>query len=397
MELGEHQLKAIEKMHNGCILVGGTGVGKSRTALVYYYLKVCHGKLRINGVGSHGVATTPRDLYIITTAKKRDDGDWISESIPFQIKSNIVVDSWNNIKKYKNVFGAFFIFDEQRVCGRGPWAKSFIRIASRNQWILLSATPGDKWEDYRAVFVANGFYRNLTDFNDRQLIFDRGFRNYPKVIGYQNPGLLIKQRRSILVTMNVERMTVPHKEWIICEYNKQLYSKIWKERWDPFDDNPIEETGKLFYLMRKAVNDDISRVRAVKKILKKHDRVIIFYNHSGELNQLRLLCSDCDILCKEWNGKKHDQLPTSDRWVYLCQYNAASEGWNCITTNAMIFYSLNYSYRTMVQSAGRIDRFNTPYKDLYYYYLRSNAPIDVSILKALKEKRDFNNSDYVHH
>ena len=396
MELGEHQLKAIEKMHNGCILVGGTGVGKSRTALAYYYLKVCHGKLRINGIGSHGVATTPRDLYIITTAKKRDDGDWISESIPFQIKSNIVVDSWNNIKKYKNVFGAFFIFDEQRVCGRGPWSKSFIRIASRNQWILLSATPGDKWEDYRAVFVANGFYRNITDFNDRQLIFDRGFRNYPKVIGYQNPGLLIKQRRSILVTMNVERMTVPHKEWIICEYNKQLYSKIWKERWDPFDDNPIEETGKLFYLIRKAVNDDISRVRAVKKILKKHDRVIIFYNHSGELNQLRLLCSDCDILCKEWNGKKHDKLPISDRWVYLCQYNAASEGWNCITTNAMIFYSLNYSYRTMVQSAGRIDRFNTPYKDLYYYYLRSNAPIDVSILKALKEKRDFNNSDYVH-
>lgn len=397
MELGEHQLKAIEEMHNGCILVGGTGVGKSRTALAYYYLKVCHGRLRINGIGSHGVAMTPRDLYIITTAKKRDDSDWIYEAIPFNIKSNITVDSWNNIKKYRNVSGAFFIFDEQRVCGKGPWAKSFIRIAYRNQWILLSATPGDKWEDYRAVFVANGFYRNMTDFNDQQLIFDGGFRNYPKVIGYRNKGLLIKQRRAVLVNMEVERMTVPHKEWIVCEYNKRLYSKVWKERWDPFEDNPIEETGKLFYLMRKVVNDDISRVRAVKKLLKKHNRVIIFYNHTGELNQLRMLCSDIDILCKEWNGHKHDPLPDAEKWVYLCQYNAASEGWNCITTNAMIFYSLNYSYKTMIQSAGRIDRLNTPYKDLYYYYLRSTAPIDLAILKALKEKRDFNNSEYVHH
>ena len=393
VELDAHQLDAIEKLKNGSILVGGTGSGKSRTALAYYYLKACQGQLRINGKGTHGAAKAPRDLYIITTAQKRDTGDWLDEAIPFCIKSPIVVDSWNNIQKYKNVTGAFFIFDEQRIKGKGPWAKTFIRIARRNQWILLSATPGDKWEDYMSVFIANGFYKDFTDFRQTHLVY-APFRNYPKVVGYFDKGLLIKHRRDIIVCMPLKRTTVPHKEWITCSYNRQLYLTVLKNRWNPFDNCPIEETGKLFYLLRKVVNEDQSRVAAVKKIFKKHKRLIVFYNHNGELDQLRLLCSDLGVECAERNGHNHDSVPVGKEWIYLCQYNAAAEAWNCITTNAIVFYSLNYSYSTMVQSAGRIDRLNTPYKDLYYYYLKSTSSIDRAIAQALKEKRDFNNSDF---
>jgi hypothetical protein len=44
----------------------------------------------------------------------------------------------------------------------------------------------------------------------------------------------------------------------------------------------------------------------------------------------------------------------------------------------------------MTQAAGRIDRLNTPFTDLYYYVFKSGAPIDQAIDRALRAKRNFN-------
>ena len=403
IKLAPHQIDALSKMHNGCILRGDVGSGKSRTALAYYYIRVCGGGIKINGEGSFGAMKTPRDLFIITTAKKRDDESWYDELAPFCITKlakdnpsnvNVTIDSWNNIKKYTNVIGALFIFDEQRLVGSGAWVKAFYKIAQKNQWILLSATPGDTWADYIPVFVANGFYKNKTQFNNAHAVFSR-YSKFPKIEYYINTGPLIKYRNQILVNMVDKREAVEHHIEVSCEYDKQLYRIVKKDRWNPYDKEPIAETGKLCYLERRVCNSHISRTEEVIRLLEENPKAIIFYNFDYELDALRLMCEFIHRPYKEWNGHKHEQVPEGDEWVYLVQYAAGCEAWNCITTNVIIFYSQNYSYKVMTQSAGRINRMNTPYKDLYYYHLRSYAPIDLAIKRALSLKKNFNEKSYL--
>lgn len=387
IELYDHQIKAVNELKNGSILCGGVGSGKSRTALAYY-IKACGGSLRINGEGKWGAMTSPRPLFIITTAKKRDSLEWKVECIPFYIKE-VTIDSWNNIKRYENKFGAFFIFDEQRVVGKGAWVKAFLKITKKNKWILLSATPGDTWSDYIPVFTANGFIKNKTEFYNNYCVFNPHTK-YPKIERYINTGYLVKCRREILVNMDFKRNTHPVHRSIIANYDKALYLKVFRERWDPFDDCPITETGKLCYLMRKVVNMDKSRAEEVRGLIKIHKKAIIFYNYDYELEILRRVGEEEGVIVKEWNGKNHDEVPSGGSWIYLVQYAAGCEGWNCVTTDTIIFYSQSYSYRMSVQAAGRIDRLNTPFTDLYYYHIKSMAPIDLAIARALSNKRNFN-------
>lgn len=378
VDLYPHQREAVCKMHNGCILVGGVGTGKSRTALAYYEA----------AVRSDDGSGPP--LYIITTARKRDTKDWENECNDFPFDPDMV-DSWNNIQKYNQVSGAFFIFDEQRLVGTGKWAKAFRQIAKRNQWILLSATPGDCWMDYANVFIANGFYRNLSDFRQQHVIYSR-FTKYPKIERYVGLGKLMQERREIVVNMPFAKKTNPHDEWISVPYDKDLVKLILSTRWDPYKDEPIQDAGGLCYVLRRAVNSDERRVDAVEKLLKTHPRAVIFYNFNYELDLLREMSERIDIVCHEWNGQKHEAIPDGDRWIYLVQYAAGAEGWNCVQTDTMIFYSMNYSYKCMAQSAGRIDRLNTPYVDLYYYHLYCRAGIDTAIRRAIHDKKDFNAS-----
>lgn len=399
MSLYPHQREAIRKLKNGSILCGGVGTGKSLTALAYYF------ETQGGGLEPFKEMTNPRDLYIITTARKRDTGEWEKEFIPFHIsakkeshtyENKVVIDSWNNIKKYVDVKGAFFIFDEQRVIGKGTWAKSFITISQSNNWILLTATPGDTWMDYVPVFIANGFYRNRTDFTMQHVVYAR-FSKYPKVEKYVNQGKLIKERNSILVQMKYEKPAEPHIIQEIADYPIPDYKLLFKMRWDFFDNKPIENAAELCFQARRIVNSDPSRIQKVIDIVRKANKVIVFYNYNYELDILKAAeyrdenGELCDIA--EWNGHVHQLIPESNHWVYLVQYTAGAEGWNCILTDTIIFYSQNYSYKTMVQASGRIDRLNTPYKDLYYYHLKSRSGIDLAIEKALSEKRNFNESE----
>ena len=396
--LRPYQVEAIEKLQNGSILCGGVGSGKSITAIVYYILRDCQGSIKLGGEGRFTKMKDPKDLYIITTAKKRDSHEWEKECSEFAITNDrdvgaygvkVTVDSWNNIKKYRDVFGAFFIFDEQRVVGRGAWVKAFLDIARKNHWILLSATPGDQWTDYIPVFVANGFYRNRTDFTNQHCQFSR-VTKYPKIERYIGEELLEYYRDQILVKMEDDRETTRINIKITCNYDKQLYRTVMKDRWDPYENKPIPESGKWVYLLRKVVNSDQTRIEALKNILLAHDRVIIFYNYTYELEMLRDALRSLFTDFTEWNGEKHQEIPKSRSWAYLVQYTAGCEGWNCIDTDTMVFFSQTYSYRTLEQASGRIDRINTPYKKLYYYHLKSTAPIDLAINNALKNKKIFN-------
>ena len=402
IKLFDYQLSAIDKMRNGCILNGGVGSGKSLTSLGYYYLQQGGDISSLKG-GDFVKMKNPQDLYIITTARKRDTLEWEGEFAPFLLSTHkevnghnntVIVDSWNNIKKYIDVKDAFFIFDEQRVVGSGSWVKSFLKITKQNDWILLSATPGDTWSDYIPVFIANGFYRNKTEFIREHIVYNPRVK-FPKVDRYLNTGRLIRLRNRILIDMDFKRDTISHHEDIYVKYDISKYRDAGRLRWDPFKQEPIKDAGGLCYVWRRIVNSDQSRQVALLELFEDHPKMIIFYNFDYELDILKEVFSGIAVDIAEWNGHKHQPTPESRRWVYLVQYTAGAEGWNCISTDTIVFFSQNYSYKIMQQSAGRIDRLNTPYKDLYYYHLKSRSGIDLAISKALSQKKNFNEGRFV--
>jgi len=383
VDLYPHQLEALDKLRNGKILWGGVGSGKSLTAAAYYMK-----------------CEAPKDVYVITTAKKRDALDWESEFVKFGVYKSkdatvagvLRVDSWNNISKYKSIRNAFFIFDEQRIVGSGEWSKAFIFISRHNNWILLSATPGDTWMDYVPVFIANGFYKNRTEFKREHVVYNQ-YAKFPKIDRYVSTAKLIKYRNELLVHMPYQSHTVRHSKTIKVTYNKTLYDRVMKDRWNVYKDKPVKSVPELFYTMRKVVNSDISRLEEIRKLTNKHPRLIVFYNFDYELELLRSLGEEITIA--EWNGHKHEEIPNAERWLYLVHYVAGAEGWNCITTDAMVFYSLTYSYKNWHQAHGRTDRLNTPFKDLYYYVLLSDSIVDKAVKASLNGKKSFNESQFI--
>lgn len=378
VQLMPHQKEAVTNLKNGSILWGGVGSGKTMTALAYYI-----------------ASEAPKDVVVITTAKKRDSLDWEEEALMFGIGTEpglthqgvLTVDSWNNIGKYIEREGCFFIFDEQRLVGTGTWVKHFIKISQKNRWILLSATPGDTWLDYAPVFIANGFYKNITDFKRKHVLYEP-WSKFPKVKGYLNETKLELLRNEILVEMAFVRHTERMVNRIYLDYDQVKFDRVVKDRWNPYEDKPVRDVSELFRLMRRISNEDPSRVEFIRKLLTCHDRLIIFYNFNYELELLRELKDRTDVF--EWNGHRKDPVPEGDKWVYLVQYVAGAEGWNCVSTDAMVLYSMTYSYKNFMQALGRIDRLNTPYTTLYYYLLTSYSAIDSAVLKSLTLKKSFN-------
>lgn len=409
LEFDKAQRNALEKLKSGNILCGDVGSGKSRTAIAFYFEKECGGSFE----PSYSKMKSVKDLYIITTAKKRDSFEWEKELAPFLLTTNkelsiydhkIVIDSWNNIHKYVNVKDSFFIFDEQRLVGSGAWVKAFYAITdakikdplkkNNNHWLLLSATPGDVWSDYIPVFVANGFYKNKTEFTRRHAVYNR-YSKFPKIDRYIETQRLQRLRDSILVDIPVNKKTVRHYENVLIDYDRIIFKTAMEDRWDVFNNEPIKNVSQLGYILRRIVNENDERLKAVKNIFKDHKRLIIFYNFDYELFMLLKMCEELNITHAQWNGYKHQPLPETDEWVYLVQYSAGAEGWNCTSTNTIIFFSLHYSYRITMQAAGRIDRRNTPYTDLYYFFIKTTSWIDRAIYRTLKQKKAFNESRYL--
>ena len=384
--LMEHQAEVLPKIKNGTILHGGTGSGKGMTAIAYYIAN-----------------EAARDIYVITTAKKRDSLDWEEEAIQFGISTNpelskygtLTVDSWQNIEKYKDVEKAFFIFDEQKAIGAGKWAKMFIKIARKNRWIMLSATPGDTWMDYIPVFVANGFYKNRTHFLDLHAIYAPGRTPWPILKGWANEYKLYLLRNEVLVEMPFIRKTVRHINWVDVSFDLQKAQDVCKKRWNPFTDEPCRDMNEVWRVIRRIVNTDLSRLNMLHRLMQAHNRLIVFYNFDYELELLRDVGCEMDVEMAEYNGHRHDPVPTSENWLYLVNYVAGAEAWNCTQTNAEVYYSLTYSYRNHDQAMGRIDRLDTKFSDLYYYLFMSNSVVDLAIKRALDRKESFNERKFV--
>ena len=402
VELNPHQIKAMHALSNGKVLRADVGSGKSRIAIAYALLSV-GGRFRINGRGEDRKPTSPRPLYIITTAKKRDTLEWEHELAQFAMMTGenggwwdapIVVDSWNNIKKYAKVYGGLFIFDEQKLVGSGAWVKAFYQIARKNQWVLLSATPGDGWQDYIPLFVANGWYRSKAEFLRTHAVYNT-YASYPKIDRWVDTVKLSEFKDRVLVEVDFARHTKRHMVTKVVEYDHDLFNTVRTLRWHPFENRPIQDAGELFRLMRRVANQDQSRLDTVRDLSESNPRLIIFYNFDYELEMLRGLAKSMNVTHAEWNGHRHMPVPTSNKWLYLVQYTAGSEGWNCTSTDTVLFFSLTYSYKAFEQAMGRIDRMNTPYSDLYYFVLRGTSEIDQAIWRAIVRKKSFNERKYL--
>lgn len=376
-KLYSHQEEALGLLQSGKVLVGGVGSGKSRVGAAWAL--------------SHA---DPKKIVVITTARKRDSLEWEGEFAVFGVNcDSVTIESWNNVSRFVDYVDHVFIFDEQRVVGSGAWVKSFLKITKHNLWILLSATPGDVWLDYAPLFIANGFYQNRTEFSEQHIIWDR-FAKYPKVKRYVNTGLLESRWRKILVAMPDERHTRRNRAYIYMKYDKEMYESIIKKRRDPWTGKPYRNAGGVCYGLRKCVNSDRSRVDHIRLLAKKRKKLIVFYNFNYERDILLTLRDEFTVA--EWSGHNHEPIPATDSWVYLVQYTAGTEGWNCIETDTVVFYSLNYSWKVLEQAEGRIDRINTPFTDLRYFYLLSESGIDSAIRKAVRKKGVFNERIFAH-
>ena len=398
------QIQAVRQLQNGSILAGGVGSGKTLTSLAWYLTSVCNAaSFRKGGSLIKKKVKGSPTLYVITTAKKRDSLEWEEEAARLGLStdpacsftgSSIVVDSWNNIRKYSDREHAVFFFDEQRASGSGRWVKEFLKITRKNTWLLLSATPGDVWMDYLPVFMAHGFFRTRTEFMEDHVIFDR-FAKYPKVKRYIGEAKLQRLRRSILVEMPVERHTTRERETVYCDYDRDLYKWVVKNRMDPWTEEPLRDAGGVCRILRKVVSDNDWRSEQAKRILSSNERVIVFYNYNYELDRILAVAESLGLPTAQWNGHRHDAIPAEPRWVYICQYTSAAEGWNCTSTDTVLFWSLNYSWRVTEQCEGRIDRLNTPYSRLKYYFLESHSSIDEAVRRSLSSKKVFNERAFV--
>jgi superfamily II DNA or RNA helicase len=298
VDLMPHQQEAVDKLSNGKILWGGVGTGKTLTALAYYVQKDQCG-----------------DIYVITTARKRDLLEWETEAIQFGISTEaeyslcgkLTVDSWNNIGKYVDVEGATFIFDEQRLVGTGAWVKSFLKIAKKNAWIMLSATPGDTWLDYAPVFIANGFYKNITEFKAKHVILS-SYSKYPKVERYVQTSELVANKNAILLEMPYVKHTIRHLEYTEVPYDERFFKETARRRWNPFEDRPCDNYVELFRVLRRIAVCAPERLELVRELVREHKKVIIFYVNNYELEALRTLSDEVTVA--EWNGKKKELIPT---------------------------------------------------------------------------------------
>lgn len=385
--LDREQKQAVEELEHGKILCAKPGAGKSRVALAYYMEKELQDLIEAP------------PILVITTAKKRNSKDWEDEAAKFGIGTvegatvagTITVDSWNNITKYTDIEGYFVILDEQRLVGSGAWVKSFYKIAAKNRWIMLSGTPGDTWMDYAPVFIANGFYKNITDFRRNHVVY-KSFQNFPVIERYIGIRKLMQCRMDVLVEMEVKTHTERSVEKIHVSHDEDMVSLVMDKRWHVYEDRPLNDAGEMFLVMRKVVNGSDDRIEKLRYLMETHPRIVVFYNFDFELEKLRTLSDE--ITVAEYNGHKHEDVPTTEKWLYLVQYMAGNEAWNCTETDCMVFYSLTYSYKQYEQAQGRIDRRNTPYFDLYYYVFISNSMIDRAVWRSLELKKDFNEGKY---
>lgn len=267
--------------------------------------------------------------------------------------------------------------------------------------ILLSGTPvGGKYEELLTQCKLLGWKITKKAFWERYINFieiDMGNFKIPKVVGYKNVDeLKDKLREYGAVFQKTEDVfDLPEQiEQTVMVDNTASYKKFKKDRVITIDDRELlgdTSLTKMLYLRQLASQYNSNKIGALKDILEStEDRVIIFYNFTAELDQMKKVCKELKKPISIINGKVKDlkNYDSKDNSVTLVQYQAGAMGLNLQKSNKVIYYSLPLASELFEQSKKRTHRIGQT-RTCFYYYLITKGSLEEEILNTLKMRKDY--------
>lgn len=384
------QLEILKQIKDYSLLPLGTATGKTLIALHYY-------------INNH----LDKPLVIYCPLAKYLEGGWVSEFNSLKSKYNLItkditVVPYSQINKYAVADNSFVILDEAHYV-KNPMAKrskAIREILNNKPFIMLSATPGTKVEDYCHYLMLWNKFKYKTHFENEFLIKDSlmlGSRKIPVVKGYKN----LDKFSSILKQHSTSRLTVNDivelPELILKDVSltpSKEYKDIKKNRILKLDNDVIllDTQIKLCTYLRQYVSpkEKISHLEDIVSECKQlNENLLIFYNFKSELREIEkivkidyLINGDVKIFPSKEDFKNLNSKIT------VVQIRAGGTGIELQYNSQVLFYSPTYSYQDYEQALGRAYRPGQNKKVLVRRFNTINT-IEADVWEAIKNKKDF--------
>lgn len=399
MQLYEFQKKAVKALLDGkklCIATMGAGKGS----------------ISLNWAHAQGKP----NVLVITTASKRDvktaEGlnDFENEADAWfpewrKSLSSFQVVSWQGLAKWVNAnflhLKDYAIIADEIACMKAGVSsqrgKAFLKITNQTDcWTGYTGTPGDRWIDMHAYFVATHKVKNKTEFLKRFCQMQT-FRGFPEIIGYNRTDILRGWWREIADTVDTSEMTrqLPAETHKVINFPAPTgYKKCVQTRIHPTTGDFMDTTGKVTATLRQMCSSGL-KMRWVSDFVENlGERAVIFYNFIEEGNLLEeTIKKALPEGAKVWrvDGSHHD-VPTAETCgehdIVITQWAAGAMGLNLQFMNHWISLSPNYSYSISTQARGRIKRIGQE-KHMNFWYLMCEDTIEEDVYKCLRNKSDF--------
>lgn len=279
--------------------------------------------------------------------------------------------------------------------------KTILKLKPSNV-ILLSGTPTDgKYERLWTQAKLLGWSITKKMYFDHYVIEEKRQTAqgiiYTQILGYKNvERLKTKFREHGAVFMKTEEaIELPEQrfEKVYCETSKD-YKKFMKNKIVEVENKTLVGDRSLtqrLYARQLCGIYSKDKLQKFNDILEStSDRLIVFYNFTEELNQLKQIADKherpCSLVCG--NIKRLECFERYANSVTFVQYQAGAMGLNLQKANKIIYYSLPESSALFEQSKKRIHRVGQRNKCLYYILICRNS-VEEKILKALEQRKDF--------
>lgn len=370
-------------------VIAGTGAGKSAISLSW-------------------AKTTPNQKWlVVTTASARDSGQWYKELglwCPEISPDYLNVISWEGLAKWtvshwEEVEEYTFIFDELAKAKAGTSSargRAFLQIAKHTDWWAgFTATPGDRWIDFQAYFIAGHYIKNKTQFL-REFCQVQTFKGYPEIVGYRDEETLKRWWDRMIVCPDTAKMyaELPREGHRQYKFKPSAeYKRVAKTR-TLQDGTLLDTSGAYCAALRRLCFTKAKQQWLTDYLEGLGTNAVLFYQFTETGDELVELAKRVLPKCaRVWRvcGSVHE-IPTAETIgkydIVVCQWQAGAEALNLQFMYEWVSVEPHYSYSTSVQARGRIKRIGQKHP-MHFYYLICEDSIESDIYKALSEKSDF--------